>query len=124
MKLEKGMYVRTDMGDISKIKSIWENERVFFENKVDIDWFTSDSFGISYLKKCKASHNIIDLIEQQDLLFIDISPDDCGGIVVPRIAETLAELEIYKERINSGEYILKGVVTREQIQSNLYEVGN
>lgn len=66
MELRTNMYVRTDMGDISKIKSIWENERVFFENKVDIDWFTSDSFGISYLKKCKASFNIIDLIEVGD----------------------------------------------------------
>ena len=32
---------------------------------------------------------------------LDISPDDCGGIVVPRIAETLNELEvkIFKDNI-------------------------
>ena len=71
----------------------------------------------------KTSPNIIDLIEPMDLLYIDISPDDCGGIVVPRIPETLNELERYIEKIKLGEYILKYVVTHEKLENNMYEVG-
>ena len=56
-------------------------------------------------------------------MYIDISPDNYGGIVVPRVAETKAELDKWKERFASGECILKTVLTKEQIVSNWYEVG-
>lgn len=127
MKLEVGMYVRTNMGDISKIKSMWENERVFFEDKVDIDYFTSDSFGISYLKRCKASHNIIDLIEVGDILEInnekyEVIYDESYeklGILIP----SKKELSI---RHSSLEYVFKkykvSIVTKEQFESMKYSL--
>ncbi len=125
MKLETNMYVRTKDGIIAKCTEIRINrymfDKIILENGYYNDWEFIDIPKEKSLIK-KASHNIIELIEQQDLLFIDISPDDCGGIVVPRIAETLAELEEYKERIKSGECILKGVLTREQIQANIYKL--
>lgn len=116
MKLEVGMYVRTNMGDISKIKSIWENERVFFENKVDIDYFTSDSFNISYLKECKASHNIIDLIEVGDyvngykLLYQDshysyFDIDTCDWIYIKK-DEQIKSI-VTKEQFKSSEYVVE-----------------
>lgn len=71
----------------------------------------------------KSNSNILDILEPMDLLYIDISPDNCGGIVVPRIPETLDELEKYIEKIKSGEYFLKYVVTHEQLENNMYEVG-
>ena len=118
MKLEVGMYVRTDMGDISKIKSIWENERVFFENKVDIDWFTSDSFGISYLKKCKARHNIMDLIEVGDyvngLEVYETGIFGHNGKTFCRIYGNVAPF--YNEDI-------KSIVTKEQFKANEYVIG-
>ena len=70
----------------------------------------------------KSNSNILDILEPMDLLYIDISPDNCGGIVVPRIPETLDELEKYIEKIKSGKYILKYVVTHEQLENNMYEV--
>jgi hypothetical protein len=57
-------------------------------------------------------------------MYIDICPDDCGGIVVPRIAETLAEWQAFYKKIKSGEYILKGIVSKEQLQEMTYWVGD
>ena len=106
MKLEAGMYVRTKKGTIYRF---------------DTNNSMAKNGAKKYMVNC--SFNIIDLIEPMDLMFIDISPDDCGGIVVPRVSETLNELEKWKERISSGECILKGVLTKEQINNNCYWVG-
>lgn len=120
MELKEGMYVRYETLD-----SIYEITKI---NK--INEYVPQS-GQLYLKTdvcvksnvIKASYNIIDLIEPMDLMYIDISPDNCGGIVVPRIAETLNELDKWKERFSNGSCILKGVVTREQLESNIYRIG-
>ena len=110
--MELGMYyTRTNDGKLSLCKC----GNLTPEEYIDT---YKDTYNIK-----KASHNIIDLIEPMDLMFIDICPDDCGGIVVPRIAETLRELNDFKERFASGNCILKGVVTKEQIKANTYWVG-
>ena len=120
MKLEKGMYVRFLGGEIGKVANYEYEEEYVNGHTISLE---NDDISLCCEEKdFKARHNIIDLIEPLDLLFIDISPDDCGGIVVPRIAETLAELETYKEIIKSGECILKAVLTKEQIQSNIYKL--
>ena len=116
MKLEVGMYVRTNRGDITKISKIWENERVFFENKVDIDYFSSDSFGISYLNNCKANHNIIDLVQVGDYV---------NGMQVTRICfdedgETILNLSnCILELMNED---IKSIVTKEQFESMSYKL--
>lgn len=131
MKLEVGMYVRTKEGLIAKyIKINNKYEWHVFDGKIqwfyeyyrnEIDFEDWEKFIKE--KVVKASHNILELIEPMDLMFIDISPDDCGGIIVPRIAETTNELEQWKERISSKNCILKYVVTREQIENARYKVG-
>jgi hypothetical protein len=105
MKLEIGMYVRTFNGKIWIIKS-----------KQAISGHKKDIFNASY--------ELMDLIEAGDLMYIDISPDNYGGIVVPRVAETQNELDKWKQRFASGECILKAVLTKEQIINNWYEVSN
>jgi len=71
----------------------------------------------------KSSSNILDLIEPWDLLYVDIDPDDgYGGIIVPRIAETEAELDRWKTKIINKEWKLEGVVTKEILEENIYEV--
>lgn len=55
------------------------------------------------------------IIEPMDLLFVDISPDNCGGIIVPRIPETLDELYDIQTRINNGTIILRGYVKHDYI---------
>lgn len=122
MKLETNMYVRTKRGIV---KFLGYCEQDLRSGKIEEFYYEEDDISRTVCLVediIKARHNIIDLIEPLDLLFIDISPDDFGGIVVPRIAETLAELEIYKERIKSGEHVLKAVLTKEQIQANIYKL--
>lgn len=117
MKLEVGMYCYNKTNrklGIGEIISFPINNNVNIKYKNDIETIS--------IENVEASHNIIDLIEPMDLMFIDISPDDCGGIVVPRVAETEAELKKYKKDFASGWFFLKGVVTREQIEDMTYKV--
>jgi len=109
--MEFNDYVRTKNG-ISKIVAFYSN--AIFNDKYK---------RIENNLIIKSSPNILDILEPMDLLYIDISPDDCGGIVVPRIPETLDELKKYIKKIKLGEYILKYVVTHEQLKNNMYEVG-
>ncbi len=123
-------YVRTknkqfQPSQIAKIEKI-EKDMVYKGQKclnLDHNLLSNYEFLIYEEDVIKSSSNIIELLEPMDLLYIDISPDDCGGIVVPRIPETLDELKKYIEKIKSGEYILKYVVTHEQLENNMYKVG-
>lgn len=119
-KLEPNMYIRTKEGKIDKVLEI--NTEDFDEPAVRL---ASCPIGMyqGMFEYEKASYELLELIEPMDLMYIDILPDDCGGIVVPRIAETLRELNDFKERFASGNCILKGVVTKEQIIANTYWVG-
>lgn len=104
-----GDYVRTKDGRIYKIGDI--GNFIYSEDDVIIQ-------GI-----IKSSPNIIDLIEVGDLIYVNISPDDCGGIIVPRITETERELNSLKLSIENKDYILKSIITHEQIESMEYKVG-
>lgn len=116
-----GDYVRTKKQGIKRIDKIFENATVnkygFKDKKNDYEYFVIRTDEI-----IKSSPQIIDLIEVGDLMYIDISPDNCDGIIVPRIAETENELNKYKEKINSGEYILKAIITHEQLENEVYRV--
>lgn len=136
-----GDYVRTQYG-IAKITSVEENPKgektiyccdnnIFdsdemkygelnvFDNMIDcFDTYFGDEKQI-----VKSSPDIIDLIEPQDLMYIDIDNGYAGGIVVPRIAETLDELNKYIDSFKKKELILVGVVTHEQLYSLVNKVG-
>lgn len=112
MEINVGEYVRTNLG-IGTVHRIYNDiggYYVRFSKKVIKKWVTITNH----------SKDITDLIECQDLLYIDISPDNCGGIVVPRIAETQEELNKIISNIKNGVWILKEIVTKEQIKSNAY----
>ena len=65
-------------------------------------------------------NNILDTIDVQDLLYINIDPyDGCGGITIPKIAETIAELELIIEKIKNKEWELDGVVSKEVLYKNV-----
>lgn len=130
--MKVGDYVRTNNGLIFKI--IGGNEDDW---KIDIEYSKLEYFEDTWLelyryndnggwfvsKNCKLSSNILELLKPMDLLYVDIDGGFDGGIVVPRIPETLDELERYIEKIKSGEYILKYVVTHEQLENDMYKVG-
>lgn len=126
MKLEVGMYVRfkdkrgaTYIRKLTKLAN--EYPQKLYGMEIDEDANYSSYLGLKNV--LEASHNILELIKPLDLLFIDIDPyDGYGGIVVPRIAETLNELNKYKELIKSGQWKLVSVITYEQIERNCYKV--
>lgn len=120
--LKVGDYVRTKKGIIGKIITIGDKIITIGMGYVGIK-FNDDACFVEKEDIITASDNILDLLAPMDLMYIDVSPDDCGGIVVPRIAETLNELEKLKERIMLGECILKGIVTKELLEQNTYRVG-
>ncbi len=128
MKIEVGMYVKTGEGYFGKIididNTVWNP--ITIDTKIDSRRHDHYPKSWLFLKKDnikKSSHNIIDLIEPLDLMYVDISPDDNGGIVVPRVAETLNELDEWKSRFANGSCILKSVVTHEQLENGKYEIG-
>ena len=69
MKLEVGMYVRTDKGCISRIidfKPITKYTKyntLYFENVIGECLYTNEE-----LKELKSSHNIIELIKPKDII--------------------------------------------------------
>lgn len=132
MEIKEGMYVRVNGRKSSSVKY----QNCFMIDKIrHIDNSKSkyrylvrpdkDDYCLPISEEMivNASFDIIDLIEPQDLMYVDIYPDDYGGIVVPMVAETMNELNAWKERLSSGEYILKGVVTHEQLSDIVFKVG-
>lgn len=120
--IKVGEYIRTPYGKIGKITDIPKHS-VYFDDGFSIEHEFIEC-GRDIMKELESKPNITDLVAVGDLMFIDISPDDCGGIVVPRIAETLAEGLNYNKKFKSGEYILKGIVPKEKIESMTYWVGD
>lgn len=125
-----GDYVRTKnegIGKIIEIVPFMDETRIFLDNNKGNRIFqsnigtykTNDEENI-----IKSSSNIIDLLQPMDLIYVDIDDNYAGGIIVPRIAETPAELNLMIDLIKSGKWILKGVVTNEQLDSMEYKVGD
>ena len=123
MKLEKNMYVRSKInGRIGKITDIEEFEEL---GQIVKRYIVNNNYNLGFCStekdSVKASHDITDLIEPLDLLFIDIDPHDGhGGIVVPRVPETINEVKKYVDGIKKDEIRLVGIVTKEAIQSDCY----
>ena len=94
----EGNFVRTFNGGIYKLS----------ENDV--------SLGTENPLIKKSGSKLEDLMEIMDVLMIDISPEkDSEGIVVPRIAETAADLQAISKRLESGDWVLKGIAPYEQV---------
>ena len=119
-ELKVGMYVRTEKGIIFKYYPC-KNTEYDKESNIYHEWDDWGEYDDYYIIT-KANENIIDLIEPMDLLFVDIDNGYEGGIIVPRIAETMSELNEIKEKIKSGNLKLKYIVTKEEIECRKYEV--
>lgn len=125
MKLEVGMYVRHNYFGIGKITNSYESSGKTWFN-VKFRCYEEDEGNCGICEQSvgfKASYDIIDLIEAGDLLYVDIDNGYQGGIIVPRIAETLAELNKFKLHIKDGTWILKKIITHEQLEREAYKVG-
>ena len=126
MKLEVGMYVRTDK-DIFQIR----NKNVFIEDKKQYIGVNGRYTCIDIETIKKASHNIIDLIEVGDYVngmnvmdadWINEEGDYEEGLAFPMYASD--DLNII-ENWQPLKYIkIKSIVTKEQFESMSYKVGD
>lgn len=119
--MKVGDYVRTTSGDIGIIIECPEKLKNEYGRYI---WFETAGEQRPIISEyvIKSSPNILKLLEPMDLLYVDIDGGFEGGIIVPRIPETLNELNDYIKKIKSGELILKGVVTHEQLMERMFEV--
>lgn len=119
MKLEVGMYVRTDNGIIGKLYE--QIGDMFTYKDSNRDYIT---YGLSHNEILKASYDIIDLIEEGDYVngqkiyydeeldFLYVQSFDADGC-------------FYQESITKGSFInnIKTIVTKEQFEQMSYKVG-
>lgn len=112
--IEIGEYIKTDSNLIARVIGFYNDQSYELDIEFENEYVIYDYNVLTHSK------DILDLIECQDLMYIDISPDNCGGIVVPRVAETLAELDSFKEKIRNREYSLMGIISGKKILEEAY----
>ena len=134
MKLEPNMYIRTHFG-IRKIKNI-KKDNGYGKPRVkviELDRILDTIFKFDYefytdekvIKECKASYNIIDLIEVGDYVN-GLKVSSVGGTYYGR--KDKAIYCDYCENKETGKWTMiyddeiKSIVTKEQFESMKYEV--
>lgn len=115
MKIEEGMYVKTNKGEIKKIFQ-------YDEQKNNLMWCTLNRCATIKSSIIKASYNIIDLVEKGDYV---------NGYKVLEIVKGFKVL-VDKLELNTsdGNYYLKSfsnnqikiILTKEQYENNCYKV--
>ena len=126
MKLEVGMYVRTDNGIIGKIYE--QIGDMFTYKDSNRNYITYD---LSHNEILKASHSIIDLIEAGDIITFKNSNDVYKVSSIPNDMIDGFYLEydlnypetedIYVDK-EEMENALKSIVTKEQFENMSYKV--
>ena len=121
MKLEVGMYVRTNNGEIGRIEELNHQEGALHSVELNNGSFLLND---NYFKK--ASHNIIDLIEVGD--FITLGEKNYP-LQVRNIWEFAGDINIelsngakFEDLHNDKNFKIYSIVTKEQFESMEYEV--
>ena len=113
MKLEVGMYVRTDNGIIGKIYE--QIGDMFTYKDSNRDYIT---YGLSHNEILKASHNIIDLIEVGDY----VNGEIVTKAALDKIECKYIELNYTYNKRGIREKDIKSIVTKEQFESIKYSL--
>ena len=117
MKLEVGMYVRTDNGIIGKI---YEKIGDMFTYKdSNRDYITYD---LLHSEITKASYNIIDILEEGDIISFYEDIDNYKKQYVIGIPD-LITLDEIKDKITNDDIRLVSILTKEQMEQRAYKVG-
>ena len=151
MKLEVGMYVRTDNGIIEKVNKIYDRhttdnmvvwlngygdgKSVFIDDFEEVKYLSINTRG--FIKK-EPSFDIIDLVEEGDLVVIEflLSSYKIRGkglfeVVYKDNNDMFFANAYYKLCILKGDWsdddkplkpVLKSIVTKEQIEQICYEI--
>ena len=119
MKLEVGMYVRTERGYIAKCTYIDKEIEGIYGFDGAIRKSFGDEYDFIYTQEhdiTKASHNIIDLIEVGDydngLIVNDVVTDIDGT----------KTFNLFKQLSYFGNEDIKTIVTKEQFESMKYSL--
>ena len=124
MEIKVGMYVRTTYGRIYKIEKV-ETKKVYYScNQLELQWQDREFVYSKSGMECetaisKASHNIIDLIEEGDYV---------NGVMVESMNNSIKPKPIPQYKNECGEYIdfdesdINSIVTKEQFESMSYKI--
>ena len=127
MKLEVGKFIRTPYG-IRKIVNITKDDG-YGKPKVrviELDRHLNTPYKFDYIfytdenviKKCKASYNIIDILEVGDMV---------NSLIVAEISEdnetNKKYINLYGSLCNWENEDIKSVITHEQMEQMAYKVG-
>ena len=115
MKLEVGMYVRTEKGMIAKIISKEDVSGSLHKEEIVFILDDGNRLALNSRKVTKLSHNIIDLIEEGDYV---------NGDLVTFISSNPKKNQRGNDSHSLfGKYDdIKSIVTKEQFESMKYEV--
>lgn len=121
MVLKEGMYVRTEEGEISKIKWITAQRWEGLENTIEVSFMLENNESLEYLRdNFKASDSIIDLIEPGDYVngkrVYNISIVNGLKYLDVEVADYLSDMPF----INADQ--ITSIVTKEQFDSVKFEV--
>ena len=121
MVLKEGMYVRTEEGEISKIKWITAQRWEGLENTIEASFMLENNESLEYPRdNFKASDSIIDLIEPGDYVngkrVYNISIVDGLKYLDVEVEDYLSDMPF----INADQ--ITSIVTKEQFASVKYEV--
>ena len=121
MVLKEGMYVRTEEGEISKIKWITAQRWEGLENTIEASFMLENNESLEYPRdNFKASDSIIDLIEPGDYVngkrVYNISIVDGLKYLDVEVEDYLSDIPF----INADQ--ITSIVTKEQFNSVKYEV--
>lgn len=119
-KLEIGMYVRLDRCQgIAKIEEIGEG---IFSDKEIVDEWGNETFRIEIDDILKASDNIIDLIEIDDVLNIKYENKEYICKVVNVLGDKGVQISS-NFSVSLDIVDIKSIVTKEQFQAMSYKIG-
>ena len=123
MKLEEGMYVRTKRGTFDRFITSHKNE--------SLTWYAFEDRGNitnpeNYITK--ASHNIIDLVQENDFVNGEkVSSIQYEGVGFEHIkcVQTICKFDSLDNQFYTETYFdkeIKSIVTKEQFEAIKYEV--
>lgn len=135
MKLEEGIYVRTEKGMIAKIISKEDVSGSLHKEEIVFILDDGNRLALNSRKVTKLSHNIIDLIEEGDYVNgykIDYINSKCETPFLRsnqpyRVDNTLYSTLVekgkdYNQPLHFYNEDIKSIVTKEQFESMKYEV--
>lgn len=115
LELRENMYIRTNYGKIDKIFKITESYVKGVSQKDDFYAYDIDNI-------VKASYNIIDILEVEDIISFYEDIDNYKKQYVIGIPD-LITLDEIKDKITNDNIRLVSILTKQEMEQMAYKVG-